>query len=333
MKNLLFAVFIIATTIACKQKNEDEKALENILNNPIYLPYTEAIKASPKSDSLYVQRGLKLMETQQFAAAVNDFKKAFDLNDNQDNALAYGGSLIEANKVDDAISFLSAQISKFPENPALRERLAFCYEQKGKFAEAIKLYDSILANDPEDFATQAMKGDALAAMDKDAEAIEMYKKSYAINPTAFVAKQLAYILAENQSAETVAFCNTAIAKDTGGIVTTDLIYAKGTYYLNKKDYKNAETFFDDCIKRDIRYTAAYLDKSYIQYEQKQYEAALKTAILGRQIDKNPELYYREGRCLEALGKPKDAITAYQDAIALDKNFTYAKEALANLQQQ
>jgi len=43
-----------------------------------------------------------------------------------------------------------------------------------------------------------------------------------------------------------------------------------------------------------------------------------------------DAYYWMGRCFEATGKKDDAITNYQRALALDRTFSEAREALRRL---
>ena len=45
---------------------------------------------------------------------------------------------------------------------------------------------------------------------------------------------------------------------------------------------------------------------------------------------DPDAYYWLGRCYEAQQRKTDAVDNYRKAIALDKNFTEAKQRMENL---
>jgi predicted Zn-dependent protease len=60
--------------------------------------------------------------------------------------------------------------------------------------------------------------------------------------------------------------------------------------------------------------------------------AIKLLEIAKKVDnQNPEPYYRMGKCLEAVNNKSDAKLEYERALALDGNYTVAKEALENMQ--
>ncbi len=85
------------------------------------------------------------------------------------------------------------------------------------------------------------------------------------------------------------------------------------------------------MNRDYRFIEAYIEKSIIQYEQKNYKAAMENLAYASAINyTNPDVYYWQGRCQEAEGKKEEALDNYYKALSLDRSFTEAREAIKRL---
>ncbi len=330
MKNIfLYILFVVA--IGCNSQTEDEKEMSILLKQPTYKALTDSIKKFKNIDSLYFKRGVLLTQNKQYLTAIVDFEKAWSINQSQDNGIFLGAAYINAQKFQIALTHFENLVKKYPNNLMARERLAFCYEQLGKPLDAIKLYDSILQQDPEDFVTMATKGFALQQAGNDNEAIIWFEKSYNLMPNKTVGNELVLMYAESKNPKTIAVCDQILNQDTGQNKSTEAIYAKGLYYKNIGNLNAALPFFNECIQKDYSFPYAYLDKSIVHYEQKNYTEAIKILEIAKEVDnQNAEVYYRMGKCMEAIGKKEDAILEYQRAIALDKNYTVAIEALQKI---
>jgi tetratricopeptide (TPR) repeat protein len=137
--------------------------------------------------------------------------------------------------------------------------------------------------------------------------------------------------AETKNEKTIAFCNALIKADTAKDKSVHPIYSKGRYYRNIGNNAEAIKIFDDCIKTDYTFSYAYLDKAEILIGEKKYTDAVKILNIAKENDnQNPDVYYLMGTCFEATNKKEDAKIEYQRAIALDKEYTIAKEALERL---
>ncbi len=329
-KTLLIATFVILI-FSCGSKSDENKAFEAALKTPALAEINDSIRKFPKADTLYANRAKKLMSANQIEAAASDFKKAFTLNDNQVNTINYGASLIEVKQVDEAIKILTDGVQKYTSNTEIKATLAYAYENKQKYTEAITLYDAILKQDPEDFITMRLKANALGVSGNTAEAVVWLEKSHTMFPTLGTATELCSYYAQTNSPKTIAFIDETMRMDTEGKIKSDLLYDKGLYYANANQFDKAIEFYDQCIQANLQNTPAYIDKAGILVEQKKYDAALQTVTLGQKIDlRNPDLFYLEGQCLEAKNDKQGAIQAYKNALAIDKNFSIAAEALQKL---
>lgn len=328
---VLFFFALLSVIISCNNQKEDND-ITAILKEAPYESITDSIKKFPEADTLYFNRGLLLTKNKLYEPAFLDFEKAWSLKQNEDNGVFLGASLINLDKFNEAVAHFVKLTSIFPDNLVVRERLGFCFEQIDKPNEAINQYDYILKKDSSDFITMATKAYALQSLNNDAEAIKWFEKSYALVPNKTIGNELVMMYAVTKNNKTIALSDKLIQSDSSDMKSVQPIYAKGLYYKNTSNYALAVTFFDQCIREDYTFPYAYLDKAVILYEQKKYIESIKILEIAKQNDnQNSEVYYRMGRCLEALGNKNGAILEYERALALDKDYTVAKEALEKLQ--
>lgn len=95
--------------------------------------------------------GLKLMEAQKYAEAIEEFKKALE---------------------------------KDPEQPNILANMADCYTKMDKNEEALELYKKAIAISPNEAALHTNMGVVLSRMGKTAESQEAFKKAASLNPGA-----------------------------------------------------------------------------------------------------------------------------------------------------
>lgn len=144
--------------------------------------------------------------------------------------------------------------------------------------------------------------------------------------------KLANLYAETKDRKALVLCDALLAKDSTRELT-DAVFIKGIYYLNTSDTVTALRQFDECINRDWKFTEAYFEKGRIQYNRNDFDNALKTFELAVQVANTyPDTYYWLGKCQEALGDKQQAITNYYRALALDKDFKEAQQAINRLSQ-
>ena len=199
--------------------------------------------------------------------------------------------------------------------------------ETGKQKEALTLYNELLQKDSLDFETWYEKGLLLEELKDTAHAIQALQKALSLQPVNTYALELAHLYAESNNALALTICDDVIANDEFRVLP-DPFFIKGIYYSNTKKYDDAVIQFDSCIKRDWKFTEAYVEKGIAFFKQKNYDEALNTFRLGATVSNtDPDAYYWIGRCYEAIKKNDDAILNYERAVALDKNFSEAREAL------
>jgi tetratricopeptide (TPR) repeat protein len=174
------------------------------------------------------------------------------------------------------------------------------------------------------------KGVLLAKLGDTVAAIETLEKSYLIQPITYTGLALANIYSMQQNPRILQICDDIIKKDTTGEVV-DAVFLKGIYYSDIKAYSKALEQFEECIKRDWKFTDAHIEKGIVYFEKQDYKQALEVFKLAATVSNTyADTYYWMGKCHEALKNKEEAIQYYERAYSLDPDMNEAREAIKRL---
>lgn len=314
----------------CDDRNENSALSFKILTSPPYAGLTDSIEQFPDDPALYLQRAVMLSQHNRHEIATADYKKSWELKPDPNTALEYISNLLTTDRVDEAVAMLEQGTKQYPENPEFSRRLSEVYFHMGKSRQALEQYNSILEKDSTDFEIWYDKGILLAQMKDTAAAIEALEKSFSIQPINYSGLALATLYVSLKNPRALEICDLLLRTDTAA-QQTEPIFMKGVYYSETKNYNKALQQFDECIKRDWKMTDAYIEKGIVLFEQKKNKEALEIFKLASTVSNtNADAYFWMGRSHETLGNKKEAITNYQRAISLDRNFEEAWEAIQRL---
>lgn len=309
---------------------EGAPARQQTLNSAPYKVYTDSIREFPDQPSLYVTRAAMLSHNNLHELATADYKKTWELTNDPGVALDYASNLLLTNKVPEAIALLEQCADKFPDNTEFSRRLGEIHVELGQPKRALQQYDELLQRDSANFETWFDKGTLLARMKDTAGAIAALEKSFSLMPISYSGLALAQLYADQKDERALEVCDILLARDSGE-TQAEPFFLKGVYYSETKQPQKALEQFEACIRRDWKMTDAYIEKGIIQYEQKQYDEALKTFNMAATVSNtDADAYFWMGRCFEASGDQAQAIENYRRAIALDGGLTEAREALRRL---
>jgi tetratricopeptide (TPR) repeat protein len=329
----LWMACLVFFAVACKEPgNRKDDRKEEMLNRPPFASLTDSIRQSKGSDEaiLYERRGELLSRNNLHELAAGDFKKSWELRPDEATGFRYASTLSIIGQTAEAISVLQDCRQRFPGNPSFSSMLGDIYVQSNKVAQAMQLYDTILKSDSLNFEAWYEKGLLLERAKDTAGAIEALGKAYTLQPVNTYALELAHMYAENRNKLALRLCDEVLDKDSARELL-DPLFIKGIYYSNTAQYKKAMDEFDSCIRRDWKFTDAYLEKGIAQFKQQNYQEAKNTFTMTIRVSNTyPDGYYWIGRCYEALGSTDDAIQYYQRALSLDKEFTEAADRIRRL---
>jgi tetratricopeptide (TPR) repeat protein len=325
MKNLIYLLFI-AAAVGCNSAEESE----TVLTQPPYNKFTDSIQQQPQNAGLYYRRGVLLYQNEQWPAAEQDLKKAWQLQPIEEHALSVVTALIRKNP-DSAIQFIQQALPQLPQSIALQMGLARGYQQKDALQKALDVCDQVLVLYPTSLDALLLKAELLKQQNNNAAALSTLEKAYHYAPfDAELCYNLAFEYAEAKNSKVIPLTDSLIRSDTTG-KQAQPYYLKGVYYANVGNNTLALDYLNQAIAHDYTFYDAYMDKGALLYDQKKYNDALQVfALVNRITPTYAGSYYWSGKCYEALGRKEDAKVAYQRAYALDKTLTEAKEAASKL---
>ena len=327
----LLLIGLLCWLCSCSSGKNDKDSAEKTLSAPPYAGLTDSIKQFPQNQDLYMQRAVLLSQNNKHELAMADYKKAWDLKPEQHIAMQYVSNLMLVNRPEEAVKLLKESIAKWPGNPNLHRRLSEIYTQMGDTKKAISQYDEWAQQDSLNFEVWYEKGVLLARLKDTPAAIQALEKSYKVQPINYNGLALASLYAASLNPKVITLCDELIRKDTTGILN-DVLYLKGSYYSDTKQYAKAMEMFNECISHDWKFADAYIEKGIVLHDLKNYDSALKVFTMAATVaNTNPDAWYWMARCYEALGKKDLARVNYQRALAIDKKFDEAREGLKRLE--
>ena len=317
---LIFLPVFFCLLLSCHEHAGEPDAAD-----PRFAGIDDSIRKFPGNASLYFERASRLVRLNEREAANPDYKKAWTLDPKPDYLTPYAANLAVLGDPAERLKLLQEGAKRFQGEPQINRLLADAYAQSGSPATATALYAAMLQKDSTDFETWYEKGLLEEQLKDSGAAMLSLQQAYRLQPLDEYGLELAHLYAEKNNPAALRLCD-AILRNDAAHSQTDPFLIKGIYYANVHQYPQAVIQFDSCIGRDWKTTQAYLEKGIVFFKQKKFAEALGIFQMAATVSNTePDAYFWMGRCDEALGKKEEAGVNYQRAIALDRNFTEAKE--------
>ncbi len=324
---LLFMMCLISCHSSDKRRHA---SAQEILGGQLFAGLTDSIGRFPQQPDLYLLRAYRLSQQNLHELAAADYKKAWQLRPDESTALAYASSLFLAGDEESAMQLLQQSAKAYPSNPEFLRRLSEAYVQRGELNKALDQYNELLKTDSANFDAWYQKGVLLAKIRDTLAAIHSIEKAYSLQPIQLYGISLADLYAETNNSKAIPVCNNLIGPDSAQRAT-DALYIKGIYYGNTRQWNQALQQYDACIRKDWKYTEAYIEKGIILFNEQNIDEALNTFAIAAKVSVTyPDAYYWMGRCYEKIGKHTEARESYERAIALDGDYREAEEALQKM---
>lgn len=107
------------------------------------------------------------------------------------------------------------------------------------------------------------------------------------------------------------------------------LYNLGVIELQRKRVSAAENYFKKSVKEESNYCPSYFQLGLIQYNQKQFNLALKNfkeAAMGTCYESSPAAHYYQGMTYTSLNRFNEARLKYDEIDARFKTSDYARKA-------
>ena len=326
------AFFLVLLFCACGSKGNKTKKSEIIL-------LSEAIQKDPTNTTLLLDRANYNKRLNNLESALFDFNQCVQL-DSLNHAFHYSVAEIyfELSKRQNANSKYPSLVKnhltkaiklndKDKRYQALLGELMLAY---AKYKDAIDCFNASLKIEYNQAKTHMLMGYAFKQLGQDDNAINCFRNSVNVNPEykeGFV--QLGQMFHVKGDTIAVVYYNNALQLDSTDEMT---LYNKALFYQSTMNWNAALEAYSDLHKVNFTHSSGHYNIGFIHMELGLYDVASNN--FSDAIYSNSEFfeaYYSRGNCFETLGNIKQAEIDYKRAIEINPEYTFAVEALEQLQ--
>jgi tetratricopeptide (TPR) repeat protein len=297
-----------------------------------YAIWTDSIRMYPENSVYYYQRGKLFSQNNDSLRALRDLEKAISISNQPDYAIVLSSFWLDHGKPDSARAAVLPVVLHYPANQLLQRNLLMSYYDDGSYPEALRVNTTALSYDSTSSGNWYNRAMVLDALKDSASALRSLERALDLDPkNATIAYELANRYADVANPAALSLCDQIIQEEELTQKKPDPYTIKGIYYENAGKLQQAMDCFDQSIATDYTFMEAYLEKGMLLFRQKQYPEALKVFTLSTTVDNTfADGYYWTARSQQQLKQVPEARLNYERAIAFDKHFTEAREALAKL---
>ena len=331
MRNIAFAAALLLSSCGAKESGKEEKTEIVLLS--------ESIQNDPTNTALLLDRANYNRERNNLESALFDLNQCVQL-DSLNPAFHHSVAVIyfELSKRPNANgkypSLVKHHLTKAIQlndkdhrSQALLGELMLAY---AKHKEAIDYFNASLIIEYNQAKTHTLMGYAFKQLGQDDNAINCYRNAVNVNPEfkeGFV--QLGDIFGLKKDTIAVVYYNNALQLDP----TDELIlYSKAMFYQSIMDWNAALEAYSDLHKVNFTHSNGHYNIGFIHMELGLFDVASNN--FADAIYSNSEFfeaYYARGHCFETLGNIKQAEIDYKRAIEINPEYTFAVEAVEQLQ--
>ncbi|HET9055966.1 MAG TPA: tetratricopeptide repeat protein [Chitinophagaceae bacterium] len=223
-------------------------------------------------------------------------------------------------------------IAENPDSAIYRQQLILQLEQDNQVEEALKQNDTLLQQIGNVAIVWLNRAILLEEKNDTSGATQALEKALTIqNPYPEVQLRLAKLYAESKNPKALQIVDFMFKNEQAFGLEKDLILIRGIYYRNTKDYDKALDCFDQAIRDNYTFMEAYIEKGCLLYDLKKYKESIIVFNKATTVNNTfADGYYWIAKNQEALNQKSEAADNYKRALALDQEFTEAKQALKNL---
>ena len=330
VRNIVFlAIFLLS---ACGSKKNNTEKSEIVL-------LSESIQSDPTNTALLLDRANYNKERNNLESALFDLTQCVQLDSlNSAFHLAVGEIYFELSKKPNANgrypllvkNHLTQAIQlneKDEKSHALLGELMLAY---AKYKEAIEHFNASLKIEYNQAKTHMLMGYAFKQLNQTDNAINCFRNAVNVDPEfkeAFV--QLGQMFHMKGDTTAVVYYDNALNLDPADEMT---LYNKALFYQSIMDWNAALEAYADLHKVSYTHSSGHYNIGFIHMKLGLYDVAVNN--FADAIYSNSEFfeaYYSRGNCFETLGNIKQAEIDYKRAIEINPDYTFAIEALEQLQ--
>lgn len=325
----LLPILGIILLFSCKNNNQQAET-NPIFNAPELRDITQKINNDPQRARLYYDRGRILHRMELDTLAINDFKKAAQLDSNESIYFSAVGNLLFDHKdVTGSIEWLQKAIKLNPKDPVAHLKIAKMFVYIQEYQKAFAEINLVLRENAYIPEAYFLKGIIYRDLKDTSKSISSFQAAINVAPDyRDAAIELGQLYSAKRDPIALKYFDNAFRLDTTDVLP---LYARGMYYQQQNDYEKAKAEYKNCIFHDNQYANAYFNIGWILMQQDSLDKAWRHYDLVTKIaPNNPDAYYNRGLCSEMMHKKQDAINDYKQALVFNDHYKEAIDGLKRL---
>lgn len=275
--------------------------------------------------------GLAAMQSENWAQAETAFVQSLAcVPDRVSTLVNLAATLLKLNKLDQAAPLLARTLSLDSSNPEALLNEGILFFERRDFGSALKRFDSLLADHPENIDVRINRAAVLGALKREQEGLDELDRIIQLAPghaPAYLARASLWHRLERwqralSDADQALRLNPRSAR-------AHLV--RGNVFYRLKQLDAALACYEQAIALDGHFAEAHCNRGRVLTELNRWEAAIESYTQALSINQDyGEARLQRGRAFEQTGKPEAASADYAAAIAHDPKCSVAYIEQGNL---
>ncbi len=293
--------------------------------------YSDAVSKTTKSEYFYNKMGDLALRNKDVDKTLECYRKVLEANPLNRTVLVKLATILQTyypENTEEAIDCYEKLLEFDVDTAQIYYELGHLYMSKEDKLNSVSAFKLAVDRDPENPFFNNSLGYAYAKAELYDDAIEHYQKAISLNPdpewTSIVCQALGSIYAENKGN-----VEAAVSTYQAGIILDpknyDLYIALGDIYMADYDLDQAIRSYCDAITLNPDDARAYSKVGIALWEKDYLEEAL--VAYHKAVELSPENEYAQNNLgilyLDGLGDAEEALEYFEEAIALNPNYTLA----------
>lgn len=293
--------------------------------------YNDAVSKTTKSEYFYNKMGDLALRNKNVDKTLECYRKVLEANPLNRSVLVKLATILQTyypENTEEAIDCYEKLLEFDVDTAQIYYELGHLYMSKEDKLNSVSAFKLAVDRDPENPFFNNSLGYAYAKAELYDDAIEHYQKAISLNPdpewTSIVCQALGSIYAENKGN-----VEAAVSTYQAGIILDpknyDLYIALGDIYMADYDLDQAIRSYCDAITLNPNDARAYSKVGIALWEKDYLEEAL--VAYHKAVELSPENEYAQNNLgilyLDGLADAEEALEYFEEAIALNPNYTLA----------
>lgn len=293
--------------------------------------YSDAVSKTTKSEYFYNKMGDLALRNKNVDKTLECYRKVLEANPLNRSVLVKLATILQTyypENTEEAIDCYEKLLEFDVDTAQIYYELGHLYMSKEDKLNSVSAFKLAVDRDPENPFFNNSLGYAYAKAELYDDAIEHYQKAISLNPdpewTSIVCQALGSIYAENKGN-----VEAAVSTYQAGIILDpknyDLYIALGDIYMADYDLDQAIRSYCDAITLNPDDARAYSKVGIALWEKDYLEEAL--VAYHKAVELSPENEYAQNNLgilyLDGLADAEEALEYFEEAIALNPNYTLA----------